>query len=84
VNVLLCAACGRRSTEPVRQLGEMPGYPGRDGLPGPDGRRHAPPSVPRGTYVLHPDDVVDLAFPPDAFRRGGCRGADALLVEAAT
>ncbi|WP_030942941.1 hypothetical protein [Streptomyces sp. NRRL S-646] len=54
MNVLICAACGGRLTEPVRQLDEMPEYPGRDGLPGPDGRRHGPPSVPRGTYVVDP------------------------------
>ncbi|MFG2132054.1 hypothetical protein ACGFNV_30185 [Streptomyces sp. NPDC048751] len=30
---------------------------------------------PRGTYVLHPDDVVDLDFHPDTSRWGGCCGA---------
>ena len=54
MNALICAACGGRLTEPVRQLDEMPEYPGWDGLPGPDGRRHGPPSVPRGTYVVDP------------------------------
>ncbi|MFF4359786.1 hypothetical protein [Streptomyces sp. NPDC001604] len=102
MNVLICAACGGRLTEPVRQLDEMPGYPGWDGLPGPDGRRHGPPSEPvdddeeydgvvpggkwksdergapvsagpRGTYVLHPDDVVcrsgyEARRVPDAVR----------------
>ena len=48
----MCAACGSRLTEPVRQRDEKPEYPGWDGLPGPDGRRHGPPSVPRGTYVV--------------------------------
>lgn len=122
MNVLLCATCGTRLTEPVRQLDEMPEYPGRDGLPGPDGRRHGPPSVPcgmyvvdplpfgapfapvgpdeeydgivpggmwmsdergflvsagpRGTYVLHPDDVVDIAPHPDPYRLIGCCGPD--------
>ncbi|CAL9290092.1 hypothetical protein [Streptomyces sp. SudanB66_2053] len=120
MDVLFCAACGTRLTEPVGRLAEMPGYPGWDGRPGPDGRRHGPPSVPRGTYVvdplpfgapfvpadpdaeydgvvpggmwmsgergflvsagprgtyvLHPDDVVDLAPHPDAGRHGGCCG----------
>ncbi|WP_215452001.1 hypothetical protein [Streptomyces sp. ATCC 21386] len=54
MNVLLCATCGTRLTAPVRQLDEMPEYPGWDGLPGPDGRRHGPPSVPCGTYVVDP------------------------------
>ncbi|MGC0329328.1 hypothetical protein RKD23_002318 [Streptomyces sp. SAI-170] len=119
MNVLLCAACGRRLTEPVRRLDEMPEYPGWDGLPDADGRRHGPPSVPRGTYVvdplpfgapfvpyqgddydgivpggmwmsdergelvsdgprgtyvLHPLDVVELALHPDESRWGGCCG----------
>ncbi|WP_371101466.1 hypothetical protein [Streptomyces sp. PU_AKi4] len=120
MNVLLCATCGTRLTRPVRRLDEMPGYPGRDGLPGPDGRRHGPPSVPRGTYavdplpfgapfepaapdeeydgivpggmwmsdergflvsagprgtyVLHPDDVVDVVPHPDGRRLTGCCG----------
>ncbi|MFF5187143.1 hypothetical protein ACFY30_25820 [Streptomyces sp. NPDC000345] len=38
MNVLTCATCGRRLTEPVRRLDEMPAHPGRDGLPGPGGR----------------------------------------------
>ncbi|WP_037677645.1 hypothetical protein [Streptomyces griseus] len=124
MNVLLCVSCGRRLTEPVRRLDEMPPYPGWDGLPGPDGRRHGPPSVPRGTYVvdplpfgapfepvgadaedeydgivpggkwmsdergllvsagprgtyvLHPDDVVELDNHPDTSRWGGCCGSD--------
>ncbi|MEU9552412.1 hypothetical protein AB0D88_25705 [Streptomyces werraensis] len=54
MNVLLCATRGTRLTEPVRRPDEMPQYPGRDGLPGPDGRRHGPPGVPRGTYVVDP------------------------------
>ncbi|MGF0169965.1 hypothetical protein ACQF36_05400 [Streptomyces sp. Marseille-Q5077] len=54
MNVLLCASCGTRLTEPVRQLAAMPPYPGWDGLPGPDGRRHGPPSVARGTFVVDP------------------------------
>ncbi|WP_217215052.1 hypothetical protein [Streptomyces sp. AC550_RSS872] len=54
MNVLLCATCATRLTEPVRRLDEMPGYRGRYGLPGPDGRRHGPPSVQRGTYVVDP------------------------------
>ncbi|MDH6439809.1 hypothetical protein M2158_008350 [Streptomyces sp. SAI-144] len=124
MNVLSCVACGSRLTEPVRRLDEMPEYPGWDGLPDPDGRRHGPPSVPRGTYVvdpqpfgapfepigpdeeeeydgivpggmwmsdergflvaagprgtyvLHPDDVVDLVPHPDLYRLIGCCGPD--------
>ncbi|MFC8432821.1 hypothetical protein [Streptomyces sp. NPDC057253] len=34
MNVLLCATCGTRPTEPVRRLDAMSEYPGRDGLPG--------------------------------------------------
>ncbi|MFJ8903350.1 hypothetical protein ACIRG8_31885 [Streptomyces sp. NPDC102359] len=54
MNVLLCVTCGTRLTEPGRRLDEMPGYPGRDGVPGPDGGRQGPPSVPRGTYAVDP------------------------------
>ncbi|MEV5336051.1 hypothetical protein [Streptomyces werraensis] len=54
MNVLLCATCRTRPTEPVRRLDGMPEYPGGDGLRGPDGRRHGPPGVPRGTYVVDP------------------------------
>ncbi|MET8898368.1 hypothetical protein [Streptomyces albogriseolus] len=54
MNVLLCATRGTRLTEPGGRLDEMPEYPGRDGSPGPDGRRHGPPSVPRGTCVVDP------------------------------
>ncbi|MFC8372918.1 hypothetical protein ACFUIT_34000 [Streptomyces sp. NPDC057239] len=54
MNVLLCAADGRRPTGPVRRPDEMPGYPGWDGFPGPDCRRHGPPSVPRGTHTVDP------------------------------
>ncbi|WP_405882697.1 hypothetical protein OG762_31445 [Streptomyces sp. NBC_01136] len=122
MNVLLCVACGRRLTEPVRQLDALPAYPEWDGRRGPDGRRHGPARLPRGayvvdplpygapfvpcpeedrdtydgavpggmwmsderglllsagprgTYVLHPRDVVDLAFHPDSSRLGGCCG----------
>lgn len=40
MNVLCCAACGPRLTEPVRriaELPEMPEYPGWDGLPDAEG-----------------------------------------------
>lgn len=122
MNVLLCATCGTRLTEPVRQLDEPPEYPGWDGLPGPDGRRHGPASVPRGTYVvdplpfggpfepvgpdeeydgvvpggmwmsdergflvsagprgtyvLHPDDVLAITPHPESHRLTGCCGPD--------
>ncbi|CAL9427390.1 hypothetical protein [Streptomyces sp. Tu 3180] len=54
MNTLLCAARGRRLTGPVRRLDGMPGYPGRYGRPGPDGRRHGPPGAPRGTCAAEP------------------------------
>ncbi|MGN9762912.1 hypothetical protein [Streptomyces sp. SD31] len=54
MNVLLCATCGTRLTEPVRRLDEMPPYPGGDGLPDLDDPRPGPPSVPRGTYAVDP------------------------------
>ncbi|WEO95103.1 hypothetical protein A6P39_014365 [Streptomyces sp. FXJ1.172] len=41
MDVLLCAACGRRPAEPVRRLDEMSEPLGRHGLPGPDGLRPA-------------------------------------------
>ncbi len=74
MNVLLRATRGTRPTEPVRPLDEMPEYPGRDGLPGPDGRRHGPPSLARGTYVLHPEGVADVAPHPAPYRLVGCCG----------
>ncbi|MFH8469657.1 hypothetical protein [Streptomyces sp. NPDC017991] len=75
MNVLSCAACGRRLTEPVQRLDEPPEYPGWDGLPDEEGRRPGPATVPRGTYVPHPLDVVELAFRPDTARWGNCCGA---------
>ncbi|WP_406118134.1 hypothetical protein [Streptomyces sp. NBC_00989] len=54
MNVLCCAACGLRLTEPVRRIDEMPEYPGWDGRPDAEGRRHGPASVPRGVYVVDP------------------------------
>ncbi|MEV5318944.1 hypothetical protein AB0K92_15050 [Streptomyces sp. NPDC052687] len=54
MNVLVCAACGRPLTEPVRLLPGLPGRPAYDGLPNPDGSRHAPPTVPRGTDAVDP------------------------------
>lgn len=55
MNVLLCVACGRRLTEPVRLLPEVPERPGYDGMPGDDGQRHAPATLPRGTYAVDPE-----------------------------
>ncbi|MCW7944174.1 hypothetical protein AAW14_19510 [Streptomyces hygroscopicus] len=60
MDVLLCAACGRRPTEPVGRFDEMPEYPGQDGLPGPGGRRHGPARVCCGAYEARPA--------PDALR----------------
>ncbi|MFB7507033.1 hypothetical protein [Streptomyces broussonetiae] len=54
MDVLLCAACGRRPTEPVRRLDEMPEGPGRDGLSGPDGPLRPPALLSRGTYAVDP------------------------------
>ncbi|MFI9288839.1 hypothetical protein [Streptomyces werraensis] len=61
MNVLLCATRGTRLTEPVRRPDEMPEYPG------PDGRRHGPPGVPRGTYVVDPLGYATRPV-PDAVR----------------
>ncbi|MEV8550923.1 hypothetical protein AB0L04_13980 [Streptomyces glaucescens] len=55
MNVLVCAACGRPLTEPVRPLPELPERPAYDGLPDADGSRHAPSTVPRGTYAVDPE-----------------------------
>ncbi|MFI7412444.1 hypothetical protein ACIBU0_27615 [Streptomyces sp. NPDC049627] len=52
---LLCTACGHRLTEPLRRLPELPERPARDPRnSNPDGSRHAPPTVPRGTYAVDP------------------------------
>jgi hypothetical protein len=55
VNVLVCAACGRRLSEPLRLLPELPERPEYDGLKNPDGSRHAPSTVRRGTYTVDPE-----------------------------
>jgi hypothetical protein len=55
VNVLTCAACGVRLTEPLRLLPELPPRPESDGRKGSDGSRHAPPTVPRGAYAVDPE-----------------------------
>ncbi|MFF0788737.1 hypothetical protein [Streptomyces spiralis] len=54
MDVLLCAACGRPLTRPVRLLPGLPDSPAWDGLPGPDGLRRAPARMPRGTYAADP------------------------------
>ncbi|MGI5458199.1 hypothetical protein ACQEWB_34485 [Streptomyces sp. CA-249302] len=81
MNVLMCAACGARLTEPLRVLPELPPCPEFDGRKNPDGSRHAPPTVPLGTYAVdpepcgapyvpHPDpDWCDAAHPGN-----GCMG----------
>ncbi|MFJ8539750.1 hypothetical protein [Streptomyces sp. NPDC093591] len=52
MNVLLCATCGTRPTEPVRRLDEMPPYPGGDRLPDLDDPWPGPPSDgPMGEYA---------------------------------
>ncbi|MEU6555787.1 hypothetical protein ABZ915_36890 [Streptomyces sp. NPDC046915] len=55
MNVLVCAACGRRLSEPLRLLPVLPERPWYDGRKGPDGSRHAPSTVPRGTYAVDPE-----------------------------
>ncbi|MEV8557172.1 hypothetical protein AB0478_12035 [Streptomyces sp. NPDC051917] len=54
MDVLLCAVCGHRLTDPVRLLAEIPESPAWDGLPGSDGLRRPPASMPRGTYAVGP------------------------------
>ncbi|MEU5597817.1 hypothetical protein [Streptomyces sp. NPDC020298] len=54
MNVLVCAACGRRLSEPLRLLPVLPERPEHDGRKNPDGSRHAPSTVPRGTYAVDP------------------------------
>ncbi|MFJ2238779.1 hypothetical protein [Streptomyces sp. NPDC087859] len=55
MNVLTCAACGSRLTEPLRLLPEVPPRPEYDGLKNPDGSRHAPSTLPRGAYAVDPE-----------------------------
>ncbi|KUN96294.1 hypothetical protein [Streptomyces caeruleatus] len=52
---LLCTACGRRLSEPLRPLPELPARPEHDGRIKPDGSRHAPSTVPRGAYAVDPE-----------------------------
>ncbi|MEV5383304.1 hypothetical protein [Streptomyces sp. NPDC052721] len=52
MNVLVCAACGRRLSPPLRLLPELPERPGYDGR---DGARRAPSTVPRGRYAVDPE-----------------------------
>ncbi|MEU0599178.1 hypothetical protein ABZ484_13185 [Streptomyces sp. NPDC006393] len=86
MDVLLCAACGRTLTRPVRLLPGLPESPARDGLPAPDGLRRAPARMPRGTYAADPLplDAAGLDDRPDRHRHiGGCgpcgeHGADRL------
>ncbi|MCX5051264.1 MULTISPECIES: hypothetical protein [unclassified Streptomyces] len=78
MNVLMCAACGTRLTEPLRLLPEVPPRPEYDGRKNPDGSRRAPSTVPRGAYAVdpepcgapyvpHPDpDWCDAAHPGNA------------------
>ncbi|MEU9477201.1 hypothetical protein [Streptomyces sp. NPDC048191] len=52
MNVLVCAARGRRLSPPPRLLPELPERPEHDGR---DGARQAPSTVPRGTYAVDPE-----------------------------
>ncbi|WP_370415051.1 hypothetical protein [Streptomyces fradiae] len=80
---LLCAACDRPLTVPLRLLDPMPERPGFDGLVGPDGYRRPPATLPRGRYAVDPerrtgpfvpyegdDDAYDGAFPDGPWRCG--------------
>ncbi|MCF1597523.1 hypothetical protein [Streptomyces muensis] len=53
--LLLCTSCGHRLTEPLRRLPELPERPAYVGRKNPDGTRHAPSTVPRGTYAVDPE-----------------------------
>ncbi|MGW2763843.1 hypothetical protein [Streptomyces sp. NPDC001275] len=55
MNVLVCAACARHLTQPLRPLPELPPRPEYDGRKNPDGSRHAAPTVPPGTYAVDPE-----------------------------
>ncbi|GAA3818343.1 hypothetical protein GCM10022403_059680 [Streptomyces coacervatus] len=55
MNVLVCAACGRSLSEPLRLLPELPERPEYDGLKNADGSRHAPSTVPRGACAVDPE-----------------------------
>ncbi|MCD9876645.1 hypothetical protein [Streptomyces guryensis] len=46
MNVLVCAACGRRLSEPLRLPPELPERPESDGSENPDGSRHIPSTPP--------------------------------------
>ncbi|MFE9624964.1 hypothetical protein [Streptomyces sp. NPDC006527] len=53
MNVTLpCTARGRRLGEPLRPL---PARPRHDGRKNPDGSRHAPSTVPRGSCAADPE-----------------------------
>ncbi|SDJ72531.1 hypothetical protein [Streptomyces indicus] len=52
MNVLHCAACGRRLTEPVRRLDAVPEPPPYEGGAAPDGLYRAPATLPRGAYCI--------------------------------
>uniref|UniRef100_A0AAU1HT99 Threonine synthase n=1 Tax=Streptomyces sp. NBC_00180 TaxID=2903632 RepID=A0AAU1HT99_9ACTN len=69
MNVLLCATCGTRLTEPVRRLDEMPPCPDRDGFADADKPRPGPASVPRGAYAVGLAPHADATrLVPDAVR----------------
>ncbi|AOR31921.1 hypothetical protein BFF78_13450 [Streptomyces fodineus] len=72
MDVLLCAACGHRPTDPVRLLAEIPEPCGWDGLAGSAGLRRPAASMPRGTYAVDPLPHAH----PDVMRGIGCCGPD--------
>jgi hypothetical protein len=80
VNVLMCAACGNRLTEPLRLLPEVPPRPEYDGRKNPDGSRRAPSTVPRGAYVVDPEPCGAPYVPhPDPDWSGPAHPGDVCL-----
>ncbi|MEV6114264.1 hypothetical protein AB0L59_17555 [Streptomyces sp. NPDC052109] len=71
MNVLVCAARGRRLSEPLRLLPGLPERPAYSGLKNPDGSRHAPSTVPRGASAVDPAPSGAPFVPhPDPERMG--------------
>ncbi|MQY39427.1 hypothetical protein SRB17_74540 [Streptomyces sp. RB17] len=77
MNVLVCAACGRRLSPPLRLLPELPERPEYDGQ---DGARQAPSTVPRGTYAVDPEPSGGPYVPhPDPEWMGAARPGAVML-----
>ncbi|MGW3208616.1 hypothetical protein [Streptomyces sp. NPDC001135] len=71
MNVLVCAARGRRLSPPPRPLPELPERPERDGR---DRARQAPSAVPRGMYAVGPEPSVPGCGVTAAARPDACTG----------